>query len=209
MQTTSPHGLFIPPLPLSVASQVDGACEGLATGCSCVFFGKWCRAGASFSWRDWPRGRGRASELSEASPQPVGSATLGRFYPKFLQHPPRPSHFSSIQIFYVFSQFSINSLMLVKSQHWRGKGGQSPARALTTTIPREETGGERDNGWAAHLRFPLSAEVPNQQRSLSSQGCPPVTSGPFPQLISFPAVFVTPSHSPFSQPPDFSSSLWM
>lgn len=47
------------------------------------------------------------------------------------------------------------------------------------------------------------SEVPNQQRSLSSQGCLPVTSGPFPQLISFPAVLshlpipLSPSHLSF------------
>lgn len=109
-------------------------------------------------------GMGRASELSEASPQPVDSATLAGFCPGFLQHPPRTFHFSCIQIFYLFVQFSTNSLMLVKAQPWREKDGQSRGRGLTTpfqalsTGPREEPGGKRENGWTAQLRCPVSKD---------------------------------------------------
>lgn len=127
MPTTPPHGFFTAPLPAQWLPRWMVP-VGAGWGVLLWLFGK--TSGAEQELHpagETGKREGKGSELSEASPQPVDRATLARFYPRFLQHPPCISHFSCIQIFYLFAHFSINSLMLVKSQPWRGKGGQSSA----------------------------------------------------------------------------------
>lgn len=91
MPATSPWIIYCSP-PCSVASQVDGACGGWLQPAPVVFW-EVVQSRSSIQLERLARGRGRASELFEASPQPVDSVTLARFYPRFLQRPPRPSHF--------------------------------------------------------------------------------------------------------------------